>query len=116
MGKGGSVSVNGRTVMAEDTLVNTGVGAWPATDEAWWPVRRMQLKLHRWASEDKARRFDDLFNLVYDPAFLAAAWERVASNKGARTAGVDGLTVAHVEARVGVDVFLDQIRQALKTR
>jgi RNA-directed DNA polymerase len=102
--------------MAEDTPVNTGVGAWPAIDEAWWPVRRMQLKLHRWASEDSARRFDDLFNLVYDPAFLAAAWERVASNKGARTAGVDGLTVAQVEARVGVDVFLDQIRQALKTR
>jgi RNA-directed DNA polymerase len=68
--------------MAEETSVNTGVGAGPVLDEAWWPVRRMQLKLHRWASEDKARRFDDLFNLVYDPAFLAAAWERVASNKG----------------------------------
>jgi RNA-directed DNA polymerase len=102
--------------MAEETSVNTGVGAGPLIDEAWWPVRRMQLKLHRWASEDKARRFDDLFNLVYDPAFLAAAWERVASNKGARTAGIDGLTVAAIKARVGVDVFLDDIRQALKSR
>jgi RNA-directed DNA polymerase len=101
--------------MAEDTPVNTGVGAGPMIEEAWWPVRRMQLKLHRWASEDKARRFDDLFNLVYDPAFLAAAWERVASNKGARTAGVDGLTVVAIKARVGVDVFLDDIRQALKS-
>jgi RNA-directed DNA polymerase len=102
--------------MVEDTPVNTGVGAGPVIEEAWWPVRRMQLKLHRWASEDKARRFDDLFNLVYDPAFLAAAWERVASNKGARTAGIDGLTVAAIKARVGVDVFLDDIRQALKSR
>jgi RNA-directed DNA polymerase len=102
--------------MVEDTPVNTGVGDGPVIEEAWWPVRRMQLKLHRWASEDKARRFDDLFNLVYDPAFLAAAWERVASNKGARTAGVDGLTVAAIKARVGVDVFLDDIRQALKSR
>jgi RNA-directed DNA polymerase len=102
--------------MAEETSVNTGVGAGPLIDEAWWPVRRMQLKLHRWASEDKARRFDDLFNLVYDPAFLAAAWGRVASNKGARTAGIDGLTVAAIKARVGVDVFLDDIRQALKSR
>jgi RNA-directed DNA polymerase len=102
--------------MVEDTSVNTGVGAWPAIDEAWWPVRRMQLKLHRWTSEDKTRRFDDLFNLVYDPAFLAHAWERVASNKGARTAGADGLTVAVIKARIGVDVFLDDIRQALKSR
>ena len=74
--------------MVGDTLVNTGVGAGPAMDEAWWPVRRMQLKLHRWASEDKARRFDDLFNLVADPSFLLMAWERVAGNKGARSAGV----------------------------
>jgi RNA-directed DNA polymerase len=102
--------------MVEDTPVNTGVGARPVIDEAWWPVRRMQLKLHRWASEDSARRFDDLFNLVYDPAFLMNAWERVSTNKGARTAGVDGLTVAAVETRVGVDVFLEQIRQALRSR
>ena len=34
-----------------------------------------------------SRRFDDLFNLVYDRAFLMHAWERVSSNAGARTAG-----------------------------
>ena len=39
-------------------------------------VRSMQAKLHRWAGEDPGRRFGDLFNLVYDPAFLVAAWER----------------------------------------
>ena len=33
--------------------------------------------LHRWAVADPGRRFDDVFNLVYDPAFLAAAWDRV---------------------------------------
>jgi RNA-directed DNA polymerase len=96
--------------------VNAGVATWPDTDSAWWAVRRMQLKLHRWASEDHARRFDDLFNLVYDPAFLMAAWERVAGNKGARSAGVDGLTVAAVESRIGVHVFLGRIRDSLKTR
>src|SRR5690606_2614457 len=36
--------------------------------------------------------FDDLANLVYDPAFLVVAWHRVRGNKGARTAGVDGVT------------------------
>jgi RNA-directed DNA polymerase len=96
--------------------VNTGVAAWPDADSAGLAVRRMQRRLHRWASEDHARRFDDLYNLVYDPAFLVHAWERVAGNDGAQTAGVDGLTVAQVEARVGVEVFLDQIRQALKQR
>lgn len=43
----------------------------------------MQTKLHSWAVADPGRRFDDLFNLVCDPAFLVAAWERVRANKGA---------------------------------
>jgi RNA-directed DNA polymerase len=55
-----------------------------------WPharVREMQAKLHRWAAADPSRRFDDLYNLVCDPAFLLIGWERVAGNTGARTAG-----------------------------
>jgi RNA-directed DNA polymerase len=48
----------------------------------------MQAKPHRWAVADLGRRFDDVFDLVYDPAFLAAAWYRVRTNTGARTAGV----------------------------
>ena len=51
---------------------------------------------------------------MYTP-FLVAAWERVATNKGARTAGVDGVTVAQVETRVGVHVFLGQVRDLLKS-
>jgi retron-type reverse transcriptase len=57
-------------------------------------VLGIQAKLHRWANDDRHRRFDDLFNLVVDPAFLLVAWDRVRANKGARTAGVDGLTPA----------------------
>jgi len=56
--------------------VNTGA-PWPASDEAWWRVQRMQTKLHQWALDGPNRRFMDLFNLVYDPAFLVVAWERV---------------------------------------
>ncbi|MDH3294289.1 MAG: group II intron reverse transcriptase/maturase, partial [Acidimicrobiia bacterium] len=44
----------------------------------------MQTKLHQWAKADPGRRFDDLANLVYDPAFLVVAWSRVRGNKGAR--------------------------------
>jgi len=49
----------------------------------------MQAKLHLWAARDAGRRFDDLYNLVCDPAFLVVAWDRVRKNKGARTAGVN---------------------------
>jgi RNA-directed DNA polymerase len=77
-------------------------------------VSEMQAKLHRWAVADPGRRFDDLFNFVYDPATLIMAFDRVAGNQGARTPGVDGLSVADVEEMVGVAGFLDDLRAALK--
>jgi RNA-directed DNA polymerase len=78
-------------------------------------VSGMQTKLHRWAVADSGRRFDDLFNLVHDPATLLVAFERVARNTGARTPGVDGLTAADVEREIGVPGFVEDLRQALKT-
>jgi RNA-directed DNA polymerase len=77
-------------------------------------VLEIQTKLHRWAAESSGRRFDDLFNLVCDPAFLLVGWDRVRGNKGARTAGTDGQTVASIQARVGVEEFLAGLRTALK--
>jgi RNA-directed DNA polymerase len=115
MGKGGSVSVKEGNVMSEDAPVNTGAVRWPDPDSAYFAVRRMQTKLHRWATEDPGRRFGDLFNLVYDPAFLVVAWERVSTNKGARTAGIDKATAAQVETGIGVEAFLGQLRDALKS-
>jgi hypothetical protein len=47
--------------MSEDAPVNTGAGEWPDPDPAYLTVRRMQIKLHRWAGEDSSRRFGDLF-------------------------------------------------------
>jgi RNA-directed DNA polymerase len=54
-------------------------------------VLKIQTKLHQWATDGPDRRFDDLYNLVYDPAFLVVAWHRVRGNRGARSAGVDGV-------------------------
>ena len=51
-----------------------------------------------------------------DPAFLLVAWDRVRSNKGARTAGVDGETARYVEAERGLDGFLADLRARLKAR
>ena len=71
----------------------------PEREEAEWRVLRIQKKLHRWAAADPGLRFDDLANLVYDPALLVVAWHRVRGNKGARTAGVDGVTPRGLPAR-----------------
>jgi RNA-directed DNA polymerase len=93
--------------------VNTGA-PWPGLDEAEYRVRVMQTKLHQWAKADPGRRFDDLFNLVYDPAFLTVAWRRVRGNKGARTAGVDG--VAPRSIVFGAEGLLRGLREDLKAR
>jgi len=96
--------------------VNTGepelIGLYPAERR----VLEIQAKLHRWAGEDPHRRFDDLFNLVADPAFLLVAWDRVRGNKGARTAGVDGETAHYIEAVRGVEGFLGEVRDDLRAR
>ena len=99
--------------MPEDAPPNGGApGHEPAGP--WAKVSEMQAKLHRWAVADPGRRFDDLFNLVHDPATLIVAFARVAGNRGANTPGVDGLRVAEVEEVVGVPGFLDDLRAAVK--
>jgi len=92
--------------------VNTGA-PWPDLDEAERRVLAMQTKLHRWAVGDPGRRFDDLYNLLYDPAFLVVAWNRVRSNKGARSAGVDRIAPKAITAE---GEFLEGIRDDLKAR
>lgn len=99
--------------MPEDAAPNgDALPARPLGPYGW--VSEMQAKLHRWAVADPGRRFDDLFNLVHHPATLLLAFDRVAGNLGARTAGVDGLTVADVEEYIGVPGFLDDLRARLK--
>ena len=87
-----------------------------ATYGAEQRVLEIQAKLHRWARDDPHRRFDDLFNLVADPAFLLVAWDRVRGNKGAKTAGVDGATASSVALRTGAGEFLGGLRTSIKDR
>jgi RNA-directed DNA polymerase len=93
--------------------VNIG-DPWPGLDEAEFRVLGMQTKLHQWATDDPKRRFDDLYNLVHDPAFLVVAWHRVRGNKGARSAGVDG--VAPRSVVFGASELLAGLREDLKAR
>jgi RNA-directed DNA polymerase len=73
----------------------------------------MQTKLHQWAVGQPDRCFDDLFNLVHDPAFLVVAWNRVRGNKGGRTAGVDGVAPRSIELS---DEYLGRLRADLKAK
>jgi RNA-directed DNA polymerase len=95
--------------------VNTGA-PWPTLDEAWPRVRQMQRKLHRWAVAEPGRRFDDLYNLVADPAFLVVAWDRVRVNRGARTAGVDGVAPSALAISGAAGRMLAGLREDLKAR
>ncbi len=107
--------------MLKDASLNGGApddGTAPPENGLTGPRRRvleMQAKLHRWAVADPGRRFDDLFNLVHDPATLIVAWDRVVTNRGARTAGSDGWTVTRIESEWGAARFLDDLRSSIKS-
>ena len=100
----------------EDAPVNIGaLLTRPYTAEK--RVLGMQTKLHRWAAAEPGRRFDDLYNLVADPAFIVTAWTRVRENKGAKTAGIDKRTARAIEASAGgAERFLIELRMQLKDR
>ena len=89
---------------------------WPGAEEASHRVLKIQTKLHQWATNALDRRFDDLWNLVYDPAVLVEAWHRMRSNRGARSAGVDGETAYYISVVRGEQAFLSELRDDLKAR
>jgi RNA-directed DNA polymerase len=91
--------------------VNTDA-PWPTLEEAEARVLGIQTKLHQWATDSPNRQFSDLFNLVYDPAFLTVAWARVRKNRGARSAGVDGVKPSDIV--FGTTTVLPLLRDNLK--
>ncbi|CAN5549393.1 group II intron reverse transcriptase/maturase [soil metagenome] len=87
---------------------------WPGLKEAEARVLEIQAKLHQWAQDAPNRQFDDLYNLVYDPAVLVVAWSRVRSNRGARSAGVDKVEPRSIGSPT--ERFLPLLRDELKAR
>jgi len=98
--------------MVQDAAVNSD--ARTVMDIIGERVARTQAKYHRWAGADRQERFGDLFNLVSRPDYLLVAWEHVAGNKGARTAGIDGVTVRQIDQRGEVGAFLSGIARSLE--
>lgn len=78
-------------------------------------VFALRQKLYRKAKQEPKFRFYALYDRIYRPDVLRAAWDRVAANNGAP--GVDGISIKQVrESAQGVDGFLEMIRESLVTR
>ena len=74
-------------------------------------VQRLQRALHAKAKEAPSLRFYSLSDKVWRADVLAVAWQMVRRNGG--TAGIDGETVADIEA-FGVDQWLGVLARDLK--
>jgi len=60
-------------------------------------VGEMQRKLSQWATQDKERKFYDLYDLLYDRDWLRLAHDYVKQNAGSITAGCDGINMARFD-------------------
>ncbi len=76
-------------------------------------ARELQRALYVAAKQSARRRFHALYDKVHRKDILERAWAEVKANRGA--AGVDGQTLADIEAR-GVDSFLEEIAAELRAR
>ncbi|XYH92812.1 group II intron reverse transcriptase/maturase [Sorangium sp. So ce1128] len=83
----------------------------PRTDWDW--LRNEQRKLHMRSEKQVDYVFRKLWGLVTDARNLRMALARVASNRGRRTAGVDGITVGHVAKRA--EEFVVALRSELRS-
>src|SRR6185312_1725960 len=81
-------------------------------DDRLW-LQSVQRKLYARSRDNPDYRFDELWGLVTDPRNLRMAFARVQRNRGARSAGVDRVTVRKV-VHQGVEQFLVAIRKDLR--
>ena len=82
-------------------------------DEVW--LLSVQRKLYQWSRTHPEDSYRDLWNWTTDIRNLRCAWRKIALNKGRRTAGVDGMTVAGIKVAMGMELFLEQLHGDLKS-
>jgi RNA-directed DNA polymerase len=82
-------------------------------DTLW--LQNVQRALYMRSQEHLGYVFEKLWGLVTDPRNLRIAFARVQRNRGARTAGIDRVTVRKI-LQTGVTPFLDEIRKDLGRR
>jgi RNA-directed DNA polymerase len=74
-----------------------------------------QRKLYARSYENHVYVFRKLWGLITDSRNLRIALARAASNRGRRTAGVDGQTVRSIVQGQGAEAFLTELRQELRS-
>ena len=81
-------------------------------DSTW--LLSIQRKLYQWSSEHPDDQYRDLWNWMTDLRNLRCAWRTVSTNRGRRSAGVDGNTVAGIRRDIGEEHFLKALRHDLR--
>lgn len=76
-------------------------------------VSDLQSKLSHAAKQSLDRRFGALYDKIYREDVVLEAWKRVKANKGAP--GVDRQDFEYIEDIIGVDQFLSEVREQLKS-
>jgi retron-type reverse transcriptase len=77
-------------------------------------IRRFQRGIYKAAKISPNRRFAVLYDKVYRKDILQTAWQKVRA--GGKAAGVDKMTVKHIEYEIGVQNFLEDIENELKSQ
>jgi group II intron reverse transcriptase/maturase len=79
----------------------------------WDKVSDLQSKLSRAAKQSLDRKFGALYDKIYREDVIREAWKRVEANRGAP--GVDEQDFIYIEGVIGVDQFLAEVREQLKS-
>ena len=74
----------------------------------------MQKKLSQWATEEPTKRFVDLYSLLCNLLWLRVAHQKVNSNQGRETAGIDGQSMRDFNA--DLEGNLERLRQLLRAK
>ncbi|MCB8924053.1 MAG: hypothetical protein H6652_00340 [Ardenticatenaceae bacterium] len=79
-------------------------------------IIRIQRYFARKAEAQPDYRFRDIYSLVYKPSFLTVALTQVLANRGSRSAGVDGITLASFKDQEYRTQFIRKLSRQLKEK
>ncbi|MFQ6115453.1 MAG: hypothetical protein ACE5NG_15450 [bacterium] len=77
-------------------------------------IRRLQKRLAKKAIREPEHKFDDLYNLTYNPEWVQASLKLALKNQGSRTAGIDGITKQHLKDEKNKEALIQNICYEMK--